>query len=120
MAMALVHRNGSLVAVSTVLGKEQAAGDMQISKRNGADTATATTFKSWDFANQGPTESAPSRPPTPPDHDSFPSPNVPLRWIPLIPPPNYGTVDVHAIYRSSFPQARNIRFIRSLGIRSVL
>ena len=119
MAMALVHRNDSLVGVSNALAKEKAAGDMPISKRNEDAMATATTIKSWDFANQGLAETA-SRPPTPPDHDAFPSQNVPLRWRPLIPPPNYGTVDVHAIYRSSFPQARNLRFIRSLGIKSVL
>ncbi|KAF2480180.1 protein-tyrosine phosphatase, partial [Neohortaea acidophila] len=44
----------------------------------------------------------------------------PSRLQPLLPPFNYGTVDVHTIYRSSFPQDRNLDFLQTLKIRSIL
>lgn len=60
-----------------------------------------------------------SRPPTPPDSGSS-SPLGPERLRSLIPPPNYGTVTPRNIYRSSFPQDRNMNFMKTMRIRSVL
>lgn len=60
-----------------------------------------------------------SRPPTPPDSGPS-SPIGPERLRSLIPPLNYGTVETHDIYRSSFPQDRNMDFVKTLKIRSVL
>lgn len=44
----------------------------------------------------------------------------PVRLLPLVPAPNYGTVAQHHIYRSAFPQAHNIEFISELGVKSIL
>lgn len=60
-----------------------------------------------------------SRPPTPPDSGSS-SPLGPARLRSLIPPPNYGAVTNDNIYRSSFPQDRNLGFMKTMSIRSIL
>jgi hypothetical protein len=65
-----------------------------------------------------------SRPPSPPESGTA-TPRLtikpcPDRLRPYYPPPNYGTVEDHKIYRSSFPQDRHISFVSGLGIRSVL
>lgn len=71
-----------------------------------------------------PVDAPSSEPPSPPSTGSS-TPRVtigpcPSRLQPLIPPFNYGTVDVHTIYRSSFPQDRNLDFLQTLKIRSIL
>jgi tyrosine-protein phosphatase SIW14 len=43
-----------------------------------------------------------------------------MRLRPLMPPPNFGAAKTGAIYRSAFPQDRNIEFLKTLHIRSVL
>lgn len=60
-----------------------------------------------------------SRPPTPPDSGSS-SPLGPERLRSLIPPTNYGAVTKDNIYRSSFPQDRNLGFMKTMSIRSIL
>ena len=65
-----------------------------------------------------------SRPPSPPESGTA-TPRVtiglcPPRLTPLYVPINYGCVDEDKIFRSSYPQDRNVEFIDSLGIRSVL
>ena len=65
-----------------------------------------------------------SRPPSPPESGTT-TPRLtlapcPTRLRPLYPPPNYGCVDRNKIYRSSYPQDRNVDFVRSLGVRTVL
>lgn len=65
-----------------------------------------------------------SRPPSPPESGTT-TPRLtlapcPTRLRPLYPPPNFGCVDLHKVYRSSYPQDRNVDFVRSLGIRTVL
>ncbi|KAK3722693.1 tyrosine-protein phosphatase siw14 [Vermiconidia calcicola] len=63
-------------------------------------------------------------PPSPPSSGSTtPSLNTgppPPRLRAYVPPQNYGTVDPHTVFRSSFPQDGNIDFIKSLNVRSVL
>ena len=68
--------------------------------------------------------SSSSRPPSPPESGST-TPRLtiapcPPRLQPYVPPPNYGTVDIHKTYRSSFPQDRHMDFMISMKIRSVL
>jgi hypothetical protein len=65
-----------------------------------------------------------SRPPSPPGSGTV-TPTVtigpcPRRLTPSYPPLNYGCVDENKIYRSSYPQDRNVDFIDGLGIRTVL
>lgn len=65
-----------------------------------------------------------SQPPTPPESRS-PTPRVtlmpcPVRLLPLVPAPNYGTVVDNTMYRSAFPQARNIEFMETLKLKSIL
>ncbi|KAK5171271.1 tyrosine-protein phosphatase siw14 [Saxophila tyrrhenica] len=69
-------------------------------------------------------KAAKSRPPSPPESGSA-TPRVtiapcPIRLRPYIPPPNYGTVELHKVFRSSFPQDRHMDFVKTLGIRSML
>lgn len=44
----------------------------------------------------------------------------PSRLTSYLPPPNYGTVERGAISRSGFPKAKNLEFLESLNIRSIL
>jgi len=44
----------------------------------------------------------------------------PARLLPLVPPPNYGTVDEGCIYRSAFPQDRNLDFMQMLHVSTIL
>lgn len=65
-----------------------------------------------------------SRPPSPPESGTT-TPRLsiapcPIRLQPLIPPMNYGAVDLHNIYRSSFPQDRNVDFLHALRIKTTL
>ncbi|KAK0249325.1 tyrosine-protein phosphatase siw14 [Friedmanniomyces endolithicus] len=65
-----------------------------------------------------------SRPPSPPESGAAtPSLRItmcPYRLRPLVPPPNYGAVQEGELYRSAYPQDRNLDFLKLLGIRSVL
>lgn len=61
-----------------------------------------------------------SRPPSPPTRPDSPDVDYPLRLHPTIPPPNYGAVIAHKVFRSAFPQDRNMEFLESLGVRSLL
>ncbi|WPG98278.1 Hypothetical protein R9X50_00106600 [Acrodontium crateriforme] len=65
-----------------------------------------------------------SRPPSPPETGSN-TPTVrvtqcPARLQPIMPPPNYGSVEDSCIFRSAFPQDRNITFLKLLDIKLVL
>ncbi|KAK4541233.1 hypothetical protein LTR36_008149 [Oleoguttula mirabilis] len=65
-----------------------------------------------------------SRPPTPPESGAA-TPvlhiaHCPPRLRPLIPPPNYGATKSGAVYRSAFPQDRNIDFLSGLDVKTVL
>lgn len=44
----------------------------------------------------------------------------PPRLRSYIPPPNYGAIQEGAIYRSAFPQDRNLEFLEGLEIRTIL
>lgn len=44
----------------------------------------------------------------------------PSRLQPLIPPPNFGAVQGGQIFRSAFPQTRNLDFIEQLNVKTVL
>ena len=37
-----------------------------------------------------------------------------------MPPPQYGVVEDYTIFRSSYPQDRNMSFIKTLPIKSIL
>jgi tyrosine-protein phosphatase SIW14 len=45
---------------------------------------------------------------------------APDRLRSLIPPPNFGAVVPGSVYRSSYPQAENFEFLKSLGLKSIL
>ena len=45
---------------------------------------------------------------------------APARLTSLLPPSNFGAVDEHAIFRSAFPQDRNVGFLQKLGLRGIL
>lgn len=61
-----------------------------------------------------------SRPPSPPTRPDSPHVDYPLRLQPSIPPPNYGAVIDHKVFRSAFPQDRNIGFLERLHIKTLL
>ena len=44
----------------------------------------------------------------------------PPRLRPYIPPANFGAVHAHCIYRSAYPQDRDMDFVKKLKIKSVL
>ncbi|KAK4496289.1 hypothetical protein PRZ48_012269 [Zasmidium cellare] len=65
-----------------------------------------------------------SRPPSPPETRS-PTPRVsiapcPSRLTPLVPPVNYGAVEKRTIFRSGFPQDRNVEFLERLGLNGMI
>lgn len=65
-----------------------------------------------------------SQPPSPPSSGATtPTLSIqpcPLRLRPLIPPPNFGACKNDFVFRSAFPQDRNIEFLKTMKIRSVL
>ncbi|KAI7515039.1 hypothetical protein KC347_g204 [Hortaea werneckii] len=64
-----------------------------------------------------------SRPPSPPSGTQTPSLRLeecPSRLRPQIPPPNYGAVKPGLLFRSAFPQDRNLDFLEDLNIRTIL
>jgi len=46
--------------------------------------------------------------------------HCPLRLRSLIPPPNYGATKSGAVFRSAYPQDRNIEFLKGLDVQTVL
>lgn len=63
----------------------------------------------------------PSRPPSPPTRPDTPrAVACPARLRPLIPPPNFGAIADGQLFRSAFPQDRNLDFLRHLRIRTLL
>lgn len=75
-------------------------------------------------ADIGTVEYGSSRPPSPPSTGTTtPTLSIapcPLRLWPFVPPPQYGVVEDATIFRSSYPQDRNMEFIKSLEIKSIL
>lgn len=64
-----------------------------------------------------------SRPPSPPTRAPTPGlriPPCPLRLQPFVPPPNFGAIEDHKIFRSAFPQDRNLDFLDCLEINTML
>ncbi|KAF2721440.1 hypothetical protein K431DRAFT_284812 [Polychaeton citri CBS 116435] len=67
-----------------------------------------------------------SRPPSPPSRETTPPDvrkrhaNCPPRLKPLTPPVNYGTVTRDKVFRSAFPAEKNVDFMRSIGIKSIV
>lgn len=43
-----------------------------------------------------------------------------MRLTPLLPPVNYGAVEKHTIFRSGFPQDRNVEFLEELGLNGMM
>jgi tyrosine-protein phosphatase SIW14 len=70
----------------------------------------------------GPTENVDykSRPPSPPTRPDSPCAPYPTRLQPLLPPPNFGAVTDHKVFRSAFPQDRNLDFLEALGVKTLL
>ncbi|KAK5697025.1 tyrosine-protein phosphatase siw14 [Elasticomyces elasticus] len=70
-----------------------------------------------------PAEAA-SRPPSPPESGTVTPalriPPCPSRLMPLVPPPNYGASKNGTVFRSAYPQDRNLDFLKLLGVRSLL
>jgi tyrosine-protein phosphatase SIW14 len=63
--------------------------------------------------------------PTPPESVTTTPPKVtiaplPSRLMNFIPPANYGMVERNTVYRSGFPHDKNLNFMNSLKIRSIL
>ncbi|KAM0715342.1 hypothetical protein Q7P37_008840 [Cladosporium fusiforme] len=61
-----------------------------------------------------------SRPPSPPTRPDSPYADYPLRLQPYIPPPNFGAVMDHKVFRSAFPQDRNMDFLEALGVKTLM
>jgi tyrosine-protein phosphatase SIW14 len=61
-----------------------------------------------------------SRPPTPPSRPDSPYAAYPSRLQPLLPPRNFGAVTDHKVFRSAFPQDRNLDFLDFLGVKTLL
>lgn len=61
-----------------------------------------------------------SRPPSPPTRPDSPYASYPSRLQPLLPPPNFGAVTDHKVFRSAFPQDRNLDFLDALGVKTLL
>lgn len=61
-----------------------------------------------------------SRPPSPPTRPDSPSLDYPIRLQPFIPPPNFGAVTDHKVFRSAFPQDRNMDFLDALEVKTLL
>ncbi|GAB7330231.1 hypothetical protein MBLNU13_g01889t1 [Cladosporium sp. NU13] len=61
-----------------------------------------------------------SRPPTPPSRPESPPTAYPSRLQPLLPPRNFGAIIDHKVFRSAFPQDRNIDFLDALGVKTLL
>jgi tyrosine-protein phosphatase SIW14 len=73
-------------------------------------------------AADGPTDNVDykSRPPSPPTRPDSPYAAYPSRLQPLLPPPNFGAVIDHKVFRSAFPQDRNLDFLEALGVKTLL
>ncbi|TKA82314.1 hypothetical protein B0A55_01460 [Friedmanniomyces simplex] len=65
-----------------------------------------------------------SRPPSPPESGAATPtlriPPCPCRLRPLIPPPNYGATQEGDVFRSAYPQDRNLNFLKLLDVRNLL
>lgn len=61
-----------------------------------------------------------SRPPSPPTRPDSPYAAYPSRLQPLLPPPNFGAVTDYKVFRSAFPQDRNLDFLDALGVKTLL
>lgn len=64
-----------------------------------------------------------SRPPTPESGAATPTLRIeqcPMRLRSLVPPPNYGAIKTGAVFRSAFPQDRNVEFLKGLDVKTVL
>ncbi|RMY03614.1 hypothetical protein D0867_10632 [Hortaea werneckii] len=88
---------------------------------NVVDSMAKTEIKESD-AMEGGVEYT-SRPPSPPSGARTPSLRLeecPSRLRPQIPPPNYGAVKPGVLFRSAFPQDRNLEFLEGLNIRTIL
>ncbi|KAI6806382.1 hypothetical protein KC332_g4252 [Hortaea werneckii] len=88
---------------------------------NVVDSMAKTEIKEADVMDGG-VEST-SRPPSPPSGARTPSLRLeecPSRLRPQIPPPNYGAVKPGVLFRSAFPQDRNLEFLEGLNIRTIL
>ncbi|KAI6871025.1 hypothetical protein KC343_g10002 [Hortaea werneckii] len=88
---------------------------------NVVDSMAKTEIKEADATDEG-VEST-SRPPSPPSGARTPSLRLeecPSRLRPQIPPPNYGAVKPGVLFRSAFPQDRNLEFLEGLNIRTIL
>ncbi|KAI6811753.1 hypothetical protein KC340_g18146 [Hortaea werneckii] len=88
---------------------------------NVVDSMAKTEIKEADAVNGGVGHI--SRPPSPPSGTQTPSLRLeecPPRLRPQIPPPNYGAVKPGLLFRSAFPQDRNLDFLEDLNIRTIL
>ncbi|KAI6901638.1 hypothetical protein KC348_g16397, partial [Hortaea werneckii] len=82
---------------------------------NVVDSMAKTEIKEADAVNGGVGHI--SRPPSPPSGTQTPSLRLeecPPRLRPQIPPPNYGAVKPGLLFRSAFPQDRNLAFLDTL------
>ena len=65
-----------------------------------------------------------SGPPSPPESETssrrLTIAPCPARFRPFIPPPNFGAVEDHKIFRSAFPADRNMDFCKGLDVRVML
>ncbi|GAB1741325.1 hypothetical protein NU219Hw_g6563t1 [Hortaea werneckii] len=90
---------------------------------NVVDGMAKTEIKEADAMDGGGGVEYTSRPPSPPSGARTPSLRLeecPSRLRPQIPPPNYGAVKPGALFRSAFPQDRNLEFLEGLNIRTIL
>ncbi|KAI7297065.1 hypothetical protein KC315_g18617 [Hortaea werneckii] len=88
---------------------------------NVVDSMAKTEIKEADAMDGGVEYT--SRPSSPPSGAQTPSLRLeecPSRLRPQIPPPNYGAVKPGVLFRSAFPQDRNLEFLEGLNIRTIL
>ncbi|KAK6420991.1 tyrosine-protein phosphatase siw14 [Oleoguttula sp. CCFEE 5521] len=92
---------------------------MEVVEEQAVDAADATIASSITQAMEGIERT--SRPPSPPTRPDSPANDLlPLRLQLYTPAKNYGAVAEHTIFRSAFPQDRNLRFLECLNVKTVL
>nr|OQO29590.1 hypothetical protein B0A51_03671 [Rachicladosporium sp. CCFEE 5018] len=93
--------------------------EMEVVEEQVFEAADATIASSITQAMEGIERR--SRPPSPPTRPDSPANDLlPARLQLYTPAKNYGAVKEHAIFRSAFPQDRNLRFLECLNVKSVL
>lgn len=121
---------GPAMAIATTLSvpEPEMTGSLSKDLQNGLEMDGGILFPCFPRSLAGDSDfrlvEAVSRPPSPPETGTnTPTLRItqcPARLQPIVPPPNYGSVEDSCIFRSAFPQDRNMTFLKLLDIKLVL